>query len=638
MRFILFALCFFVSAGLYAQPLQVGAQRLLDRPVLTGAWWGGLALYQKSEQTLFDVNGDTRLTPASSLKLLTTAAALELLGPLHRFSTRLYAQAEPDADGTVKGNLYLRGGGDMTLGSTRVRGSESSAKILQRWVNAIEQAGIRRVEGALVADVSLFDGPMVAPKVNWGNMGNYFAAPASALSFNDNLFEIHFAPQPLPNAPAQVAFILPQIDALDLQSFVLTDGKSNKDEAYVYGAPDQYLLKIFGTIPVNTNGFTIKGAMPNPALYTVQALRRALEEKGITFSQEPRVSAAAADYGGMLLLDTHFSPPLRDIIWVINKRSFNLYADTLLRHLALAQGKTGSVDNGVKALTEFLQKNLIAREQDMVIYDGSGLSRDNMVTPRVLVNTLNFMAQSPHFEDYSRSLTTADDRGDLMLLRPFLRMQNKMQDVRVKAGTLDGVKALAGYTRDAQGRLVSFAFIANNLLPETNESLFRIHEELIKLLMRHTASPAEQTPPAAQVAPEEKTETDAPLVQTPAVPEEPSEPTQQAPVLQEEPPAQPAVQPEAAVGKVRNTPKINPKKKRRKTRFPPGPRPKPGPLEEEPAPAPVPEEPQAPAIILVGAEDLPDEQMPSASDAQEPPSAAEPAAQAPEQVLDVPAP
>ena len=226
-----------------------------------------------------------------------------------------------------------------------------------------------------------------------------------------------------------------------------------------------------------------------------------------------------------------------------------------------------------------------------------------------------------------------------MLLRPFLRMQNKMQDVRVKAGTLDGVKALAGYARDKNGNLISFAFIANNLLPETNESLFRIHEELIKLLMRHTTDPAEQTPLAVQVTPEEKPETDTPLVQTPAA-QEPEqvqeEPAPQAPVLQEETPAPPAAA-TAATQQTRPAPKINPKKKRRKPRFPPGPRPKPGPIEEEPARAPVPEEPQAPAIILVGAEDLPDEQIQPAPAVQEPTASAELAAQAPEQVQDAPA-
>ena len=314
-------------------------------------------------------------------------------------------------------------------------------------------------------------------------MGNYFAAPASALCFNDNLFEIHFAPQPLPNQPAEVSFTLPKIDTLTLQSFVLTDGKSNKDNAYVYGAPQQYELKIFGTIPTNSTGFSIKGAMPDPALFTVQALTRALAEKEITVTLPPQTTASAPDYGNMVLLDTYQSPPLKNIVWVINKRSFNLYADVLLRHLALADGQTGSIENGLKSLKRFLLENHLAAETDMMLYDGSGLARDNMVTPRVLVNTLNFAVTRPYFNDFYRSLATADDRGDLLVLRKFLQLHKQVENVRVKGGTIDSVKALAGYTRDRDGRLITFTVIANNLMPDDNEKISRLHEDIIKKLM-----------------------------------------------------------------------------------------------------------------------------------------------------------
>ncbi len=464
--------------------MQEFVQAQMQHPALQGAWWGGLAAYadDKNEE-LFSVHADTRFTPASTLKLLTTAAALEKLGPDHRFETRLYASAQPDENGVLNGNLYLRGGGDMTLGSKRVKGAETYPQVLKKWVRAVKDAGIKQINGTVYADVSLFDGPTIADKVNWENIGNYFAAPASALSFHDNLFSIHFKGELGHGQRVEVKDITPQIPGVEIQSFVTADSKNKKDNAYVYGGPDQYNLKIFGTIPTTLTGFTIQGAIPNPALFAAQAFTEALAENGVPVAGQPQVLLQAPDYSTMKLLHTYKSPALKDIIFIINKRSFNLYADMLLRHLAVADGQTGSIKNGVAALNQFLRENKLAGENDVVIYDGSGLSRDNMLTPRVLVNTLVFMMQSPNFGYYYRSLATPDDRGDLLVLRRFLKPKQSVEKVRIKGGTIDGVKALAGYVPNAEGRLIAFAFMANNLATNKDESLWRMHENIIKRLL-----------------------------------------------------------------------------------------------------------------------------------------------------------
>ena len=483
MRYLGTLLLCALSLGLQAQTLQTYVQNRIKVPALQGAWWGGFASYATNPQDeIFTVQADTRLTPASTLKLLTTAAALHLLGPHHRFETKLYASALPDSNGILNGDLILQGGGDMTLGSRRVSGAQSYETVLKQWVHAVQKAGIKKINGNIYADVSLFEGPAIADKVNWENMGNYYAAPASALCFNDNLFSIHFKGELTGGKLTEVAAIEPQIPGVEIQNFVTTDAKSKKDNAYVYGAPDQYNLKIFGSIPTTLTGFTIRAAMPNPALFALQALQQTLIEKGVEVSGTPQVLAQAPDYGRLELLDTYKSPELKDIVVIVNKRSFNLYADMLLRHLALAKGLPGSIQNGLNALNDFLVTNKIAGTLDTKIYDGSGLSRDNMLTPRVLVNTLNFMASSPHFEYYYKSLATPDDRGDLLVLRRFLKPKHQVGDVRIKGGTIDGVKAVAGYVHDKDGRLVSFAMMANNLVTR-DETLWRAHEDIIKELL-----------------------------------------------------------------------------------------------------------------------------------------------------------
>lgn len=477
---------------LAAQPLQELVQAQMAHPALQGAWWGGIAVYcDEEEDVLFSLQANTRFAPASTLKLLTTAAALEKLGPDYRFQTRLYASSLPDDNGVLQGDLYVRGGGDMTLGSKRVKGAQTYPNVLKEWVRAIKEAGIKQIDGAIYADVSMFEGPTIADKVNWENMGNYFAAPASALCFNDNLFLVRFKGELAHGQPAQIAATEPKIPGVDLQSFVTTDAKNKKDNAYVYGAPDQYNLKIFGTIPTTLTGFSIQAAMPNPALFTVQALTQALEEENIRVTGEAALTSTPPNYDTLPLLHTHLSPELKDIIFIVNKRSFNLYADMLLRHLAVADGQKGSIKNGVEALYQFLREHNLAEKNDVVLYDGSGLARDNMLTPRVLVNTLRFMMQSPYFGYYYRSLATPDDRGDLLILRRFLKPKEQVDAVRIKGGTIDGVKALAGYVPDVQGRLIAFALIANNLATNKDESLWRLHENLIKQLMHYNPGEAE---------------------------------------------------------------------------------------------------------------------------------------------------
>lgn len=483
MRYFLLFISFCFTLPATAQTVQDFVSQRLQHPVLKGAWWGGEAAYTNApEEALFSVHADTRLTPASTLKLLTTAAALETMGPDHRFKTRLYAQNAPDGNGVLKGNLYLQGGGDPTLGSTRVVGGETWQTVVKKWAKAVKNAGITRVEGDLVADVSLFEGPSIAPKVNWENMGNYYAAPASALTFNDNSFKIHFSPQPWDGKEAVVSSTEPEVAGLTLKSFVTTDGKNKKDNAYVYGAPHQTELEIYGTIPTNFTGFTISAALPDPALFAARMLKEELEKQGITFQGSAKTTLTAPDYTSMTLLHTYESPKLKDIIVIINKRSFNLYADIILRQLAVYAGKKASLQNGLGELNNFLQKNHLAEPEDTVIYDGSGLSRDNLVTPRTLLKTLAFMTQSPHFSYYYNSLATPDDRGDLLLLRRFLKPKKAVSRVRVKGGTIDSVKAAAGYVTDQDGKLIAFVMIANNLATK-NEAIFRIHEDIIKQLL-----------------------------------------------------------------------------------------------------------------------------------------------------------
>ena len=440
-----FIIPFLFSGLLQAQPLQQTVHDMTaNAPVLQGAWWAGTAGYPGGE-VLFSVNESQRMAPASTLKLITSAAVLEAFGPDYQFETRLYADAQPDEAGVLNGNIYIRGGGDPALGSTRPKGGTDAKQLMRAWAKAIQKSGIKTIRGNIYADETLFEGLSVPPKVNWENMGNYYAAPVSALSLGDNAFKIRFAPQPGHGKEAKVSKTEPEIPGLSIRSYVTANAQDRRDNAYVYAAPGQFDLDIYGTIPTNLLGFTIQAALPDPALFTAQYLKQTLQEEGV--------------------------------------RSFNFYAEMLVRHLALNAGQKGTLQNGIQQLELWLKTHNIPLS-DVKIYDASGLSRDNMLTARALTSTLNAMVNTPYFDVYYQTLATPNDRGDLLLLRRWLYPQKRLDDVHVKGGTIDGVKAMAGYVKNKNGQLISFALIANNL-EDKSEAINRIHENIIKTLL-HT--------------------------------------------------------------------------------------------------------------------------------------------------------
>lgn len=478
-----FIIPFLFGGLLDAQPLQETIQNMTDQaPVLKGAWWAGVAQYP-GEEVLFSVNDAQRMAPASTLKLITSAAVLETFGPDYQFETRLYADALPNAEGALDGDIYIRGGGDPSLGSTRPAGGENAQKLLRRWAKEIKKSGIKTIRGNIYADETLFEGLSVPPKVNWENMGNYYAAPVSALSLADNSFKIRFSPQPGHGKEAKVSKTEPEIPGLSIRSFVTASAQDRRDNAYVYAAPGQFDLDIYGTIPTNLLGFTIQAALPDPALFTAQYLQQILQEEGISVTGNAQKVENTPDYSAMHLLYTQKSTKLKDILYVLNKRSFNFYAEMLVRHLALNAGQKGTLQNGILQLELWLKKHNIPLN-DVKIYDASGLSRDNMLTVRALTGTLNAMINSPYFNVYYQTLATPNDRGDLLLLRRWLYPQKRLDDVHVKGGTIDGVKAMAGYVKDKEGKLISFALIANNL-EDKSEAINRIHENIIKTFLHY---------------------------------------------------------------------------------------------------------------------------------------------------------
>lgn len=444
---------------------------------LQHATWGAYAEYVDNEKVLMDWNGERGLAPASGLKTVTTAAALNDLGPDFRFKTRLYYSGSLSKDGVLHGNIYIRGGGDPTLGSDEVSGSPPLDTLMKHWVQAIRNAGIHKIDGTIIADHHFFSGNSVPDRWLWMDIGNYYGAGANGLSIHNDQYTLWFRPGAEPGDPAEVLRMDPVIPGLTFKNHMLTGARGSGDHGYIYAAPLQFAAVLRGTVPAGYREFSIKGSIPNPPLFTAQTLHSALENAGITVTGQDSTAENTADYTSMTLITATISPPLRDIIYMTNKRSINLYAEHLLRMLGLHKLNEGTEEAGIKALYEFLEDEDIFSE-GMHLYDGCGMSPSDRITPRTMTEMLAFASRQPWFGDYYRSLAIAGDPDDIGYLNNFGKNTLIANNARIKSGLIANVRSMSGYLRDRKGRLIVFSLIANNYSGSMHD-VDRLYEKVL---------------------------------------------------------------------------------------------------------------------------------------------------------------
>lgn len=444
---------------------------------LAYAQWALYAEYVDSDKIILDKNSNMSLAPASGLKLFTTAAALELLGENFRFETKLYYSGAIDKNGVLNGNLYIRGGGDPTLGSDKVNGSLNLEELMQSWVNVVSNAGIREINGAIIADDQLFDSVPVPGNWLWIDLGNYYGAGVSALTIHDNLYHLYFKPGYKKGMPAQVLRTEPEIEGLSFDNRMRTGTVHSGDNGYIFRAPNSYVATLRGTIPTGVKEFSIKGSLPQPALFVARYFKNYLSINGISVSKPAVLMKSEGEYNKWRPIHTTYSPKLSDIIYVLNKRSVNLYAEQLLRYLAVKKSGVGNLDKGLKAIQTFLTENKIDLS-GLHLEDGSGLSPNNLITAKMMTQLLKVMKTKKSFKVFYNSLALAGDKDDLGYFKKFGRNTIIEKKCRIKSGLIQGVRSHSGYLTAKSGKLIAFSFIANNFT-EHYSKIDKIHEALL---------------------------------------------------------------------------------------------------------------------------------------------------------------
>jgi D-alanyl-D-alanine carboxypeptidase/D-alanyl-D-alanine-endopeptidase (penicillin-binding protein 4) len=399
------------------------------------------------------------LIPASTQKLLITGAAFDLLGPDYRYTTTLEYDGTIDRDGTLHGNLYLRGTGDPSLGSSEMEGVTGLRELLQRFRRAVERAGIRRIEGFVIGDGSLFSGSNAGPDWPWADIGNYYGAGAYGLNLHENLYYLDFLQRSELGATPPIQHTRPQIPELTFVNEVRTAERGSGDNAYIYGTPFNYRNYVRGTIPAGRGRFTIKGAIPDPPLFAAQQLTNALRQAGIPCAAPAAtvraLGPAFAEGRQRTVVDTYRSPPLRDLIERANFRSVNLYCEALLRTLGVELAGEGTPTAGLQVLEDYLADQGLATATIQLV-DGSGLSPRNFFPPELMARYLYAKAGD------ERLRATIPLAGRTGSLRNALRGTAAEGRLWAKSGSVSAVRCFAGYARTRRGRELVFSVMVNN--------------------------------------------------------------------------------------------------------------------------------------------------------------------------------
>ncbi|MCB0284154.1 MAG: D-alanyl-D-alanine carboxypeptidase/D-alanyl-D-alanine-endopeptidase [Calditrichaeota bacterium] len=435
-------------------------EKYQDTEALKNAQWSVYARYIDGGKEIISHNRDFSLAPASGLKLFTTATALDVLGSDFRFETKLYIDGNLEND-RLNGNLIIIAGGDPTLGSDLTQGSQSLDSLMQSWLSEIQKAGIKRITGDIISFTGIFNEQAVPGYWYWIDIGNYYGAGSYSLNINDNLYHLFFKPAQKIGQPAVVLRTKPEIPGLSFDNHMLTGAKGSGDNGYIYCAPKQYLATLRGSIPAGVNEFSIKGSIPDPGLLAAQLVKKTLISNNIVIEGDARTTNETFDFNEKNIIHTTYSPPLKDIVYIINKRSFNLYAETVGKMAAFKLTGVGSTEAAVKTIKHFLEAHHISTDA-VDLYDVCGLSPSNTISSVTMTELLAVMFKHPEFQSFYNSMAVAGDKDDEGFFSNWGSGTAMANNARIKSGLINRVRSHSGYVKDKKGRMIVFSLIANN--------------------------------------------------------------------------------------------------------------------------------------------------------------------------------
>lgn len=421
-----------------------------------GSSIGIYAMDADSKQVLMNFESDKLLSPASTVKLFSTALAFETVGGSFRPSTQLYYNGTIH-DSILTGDIWIIGGGDMSLGS-RYFESANRTDFLQKWVAEVKTGGIRQINGNIYVDGSNFGYEGAPDDWLWADIGNYYGAHFSGAMIFDNILEYHFKTN-ASGKPAVLTAMYPVIDTFQFVNNVKGSTKSG-DNSYIFGAPYTNAREARGTLPQNTPLFIVKGSLPDPEKQLAVEFRKMLLSRGVVHNGFPfstRTTSLLRPIDSWTLLMEYKGKTISEIAKATNFESINVFAEGLMRLSSFQIAQNGTHEHSRDFMLHFWKGKL--NETELFLSDGSGLSRTNSVKAKTFCELLAYMHQSKNNADFYASLPVSGVSGTLKNLTKNQLAQGK---IHAKSGTMKRTKSYVGYAETQSGKKIAFAFIVNN--------------------------------------------------------------------------------------------------------------------------------------------------------------------------------
>ena len=471
--------------------------RAIDESDLGAARWGISVVSISDGSRVYERNGDKLFTPASNMKIYTTGVALDLLGADYRWRTSVYANAQPDGNGRVRGDLILYGRGAPDLVESSKDDSRGS---LRKLADDLYARGLRSVAGNVIGDESYFRGDPLGDGWQWTDLQWYFGAEASALSINGNEVDVNFV-------PAGKAGESPVVRTSDTEGYVTVENRmvavdrSGRPTIGVHRGLSDNNIEVWGEFAPGTKGFGARLSVYKPALWAAKMFAKALKARGIqvegqTLSRDSRVPPSQRfDPSRAVELAFVQSQPLSEIAKKTNKESINLYAELILRTLGRERGELaalpeaigrerGDDEAGLAVIRVWLARAGIATAR-LALHDGSGLSRLDLVTPEASARLLLALSRTNAGLVFKESLPIAGRDGTLAG-----RLKTLTDSVSAKTGSLTYDNSLSGYLNTSKGRLLTFSIMCNDQTGRGDS--IRLIDQIVSLLAAFPDLPSEK--------------------------------------------------------------------------------------------------------------------------------------------------
>lgn len=406
---------------------------------------GLYVINSKTGEVLFDKNAQLGLAPASTQKVVTSAAAYELLGKDFRYTSQLGYEGTIQ-NGILNGKLIFTGSGDPTLGSWRWK-ETTEASFTGKLLSALRAKNITAINGDLLIDESKWESQATPGGWPWDDIGNYYGAGAWGVNWHENQYDLLLRPGHSVGDPVEIVSTQPALNNITFINELKTGKAGSGDNSIIYLPENGALAVIRGTIPAGVKTFKVSGSIPNGPQQMALTIEKSLKEGGISISGRPltamnyQLNEKKLQYNATSLAGFD-SPPLDSVSYWFLRESVNLFGEALVKTIAFQKKGMGSTEDGLDIIRDFWKSKGIDNTA-LKIKDGSGLSPANRLTPHALVTIMQFARKQPWFASFSNGLP----------------LQNGL---KMKSGYIGGVRSYTGYAKDKNGAEYTFAFIINN--------------------------------------------------------------------------------------------------------------------------------------------------------------------------------